>query len=78
MSLFLIVLLSCSNETLIKTEIVYVTPPQVLLREIPIPEPYINNNKDLLEYTIELQVIIKQLNNDKKSITEFIRSYNNE
>lgn len=74
MSLCLIVLLSCSSETLVKTDIVYISPPDILLREIPIPEPNINTNKDLLEYTIELQGIIKQLNNDKQSITKFIRS----
>lgn len=76
MILSLTILLSCSRETLIKTEVVYVNPPNILLREMPIPEPMINTNKDLLEYTIELQGIIKQLNNDKKSITEFVRSHN--
>lgn len=76
MSLCLTVLLSCSSGTLIKTEVVYVNPPEILLRQIQIPEPNINTNKDLLEYTIELQSIIKQLNNDKRAITDFIRSQN--
>lgn len=78
MSLCLILLISCSSETLIKTEVIYINPPDVLLREIPVPEPDIKTNKDLLEYTIELQGIIKQLNNDKRSIINFIRSSNNE
>lgn len=76
MSLSLIVLLSCSSETLIKTDVIYINPPTILLREIPIPQPYIRTNQDLLEYTIELQTIIKQLNNDKKSINEFVRRNN--
>lgn len=78
MSLFLIVLLSCSGGTTIKTEVIYINPPDILLREIAIPEPNIYTNGDLLEYTIELQGIIKQLNNDKQSIAKFIRSYNDE
>lgn len=77
MSLCLTVLLSCSSGTLVKTEVIYVNPPEILLRQIPVPEPNINTNKDLLEYTIELQSIIKQLNNDKQSITSFVRSQNN-
>lgn len=77
MSLCLITLLSCSNGTLVKTEVIYVNPPEILLRQIPVPEPNINTNKDLLEYTIELQSIIKQLNNDKRAITDFIRSQSN-
>ena len=71
-SLCLLTLCACSKAPALRTELVAVSPPALLLRGIPQPEPPADGatNLDLLVYAGELELALAEANNDKRALRE--------
>ena len=74
MSLFLLTLLtSCASriETVPVPVPVKITPPEILMSEIPVPVFSGTTNGDLLDYILELRRLLGCANEQLKAIKEF-------
>lgn len=63
---------SCASQAVTKT--VIVSPPEILLREIPVPETVLKTNGDLLYHAMELTRIVEEHNADKRALQAFMES----
>lgn len=69
--LCLTLLSACSQTKPVQVQTVVVTPPAVLLREIPLPAVELETNLDLLNYALQLAGIVEQHNSDKRALRVF-------
>lgn len=65
-------LCACSKTPIVRTELVQLAPPALLLRNISPPQPPEAGatNLDLLVYTGELELALSQCNNDKRALRD--------